>query len=191
MQLSPWESSIVDRLMTPTLSFLARSRSAASVLNNSRDAREWQDTIKVPFIFVISLSLLAKSLNTKLQCSIFRAYASQKKFDIGIKMCFLSCRVSVVSTLSVCQPSFSVCSPGTSPLLWALEGHHQHAQYRPAETRLHTCESFILHPSCLLYHILLWYKRRWEIHHSSTRPWFHISKSWFPTCFVSCTPVQH
>ncbi|XP_048008319.1 MAP7 domain-containing protein 1a isoform X5 [Megalobrama amblycephala] len=39
MQLSPWESSIVDRLMTPTLSFLARSRSAASVLNNNRDAQ--------------------------------------------------------------------------------------------------------------------------------------------------------
>lgn len=37
LALSPWESSIVDRLMTPTLSFLARSRSAASVLNNSRD----------------------------------------------------------------------------------------------------------------------------------------------------------
>ncbi|XP_073703429.1 MAP7 domain-containing protein 1a isoform X4 [Garra rufa] len=39
MQLSPWESSIVDRLMTPTLSFLARSRSAASVLNNTRDGQ--------------------------------------------------------------------------------------------------------------------------------------------------------
>ncbi|XP_077073993.1 MAP7 domain-containing protein 1a isoform X8 [Siphateles boraxobius] len=39
MQLSPLESSIVDRLMTPTLSFLARSRSAASVLNNTRDAQ--------------------------------------------------------------------------------------------------------------------------------------------------------
>ncbi|TWW80063.1 MAP7 domain-containing protein 1, partial [Takifugu flavidus] len=38
LALSPWESSIVDRLMTPTLSFLARSRSAASVLNNSKDA---------------------------------------------------------------------------------------------------------------------------------------------------------
>ncbi|XP_076592808.1 MAP7 domain-containing protein 1a isoform X2 [Chaetodon auriga] len=37
LALSPWESSIVDRLMTPTLSFLARSRSAASVLNNSKD----------------------------------------------------------------------------------------------------------------------------------------------------------
>ncbi|XP_061573252.1 MAP7 domain-containing protein 1a isoform X2 [Cololabis saira] len=35
--LSAWESSIVDRLMTPTLSFLARSRSAASVLGNGRD----------------------------------------------------------------------------------------------------------------------------------------------------------
>ncbi|KAI4811319.1 hypothetical protein KUCAC02_014231 [Chaenocephalus aceratus] len=35
--LSPWESSIVDRLMTPTLSFLARSRSAASVLTNGKD----------------------------------------------------------------------------------------------------------------------------------------------------------
>ncbi|XP_072572365.1 MAP7 domain-containing protein 1a isoform X4 [Paramormyrops kingsleyae] len=39
LQLSAWESSIVDRLMTPTLSFLARSRSAASVLSNSKDAR--------------------------------------------------------------------------------------------------------------------------------------------------------
>ncbi|KAL4657566.1 MAP7 domain-containing protein 1-like isoform X3, partial [Arapaima gigas] len=38
LQLSPWESSIVDRLMTPTLSFLARSRSAASVLSNGKDA---------------------------------------------------------------------------------------------------------------------------------------------------------
>ncbi|XP_026227476.1 MAP7 domain-containing protein 1a isoform X2 [Anabas testudineus] len=37
LALSPWESSIVDRLMTPTLSFLARSRSAASVLSNSKD----------------------------------------------------------------------------------------------------------------------------------------------------------
>ncbi|KAG9334222.1 hypothetical protein JZ751_008470 [Albula glossodonta] len=34
LQLSAWESSIVDRLMTPTLSFLARSRSAASVLSS-------------------------------------------------------------------------------------------------------------------------------------------------------------
>ncbi|XP_033968589.1 MAP7 domain-containing protein 1a isoform X7 [Trematomus bernacchii] len=37
LALSPWESSIVDRLMTPTLSFLARSRSAASVLTNDKD----------------------------------------------------------------------------------------------------------------------------------------------------------
>ncbi|XP_014055946.2 MAP7 domain-containing protein 1 isoform X6 [Salmo salar] len=37
LQLSPWESSIVDRLMTPTLSFLARSRSVASVLSNGKD----------------------------------------------------------------------------------------------------------------------------------------------------------
>ncbi len=68
--------------MTPTLSFLARSRSAASVLNNSRDAREWQDTIIVPFTFVISLSILAVFLNTNLQnSSSFRACASQKKHD--------------------------------------------------------------------------------------------------------------
>ncbi|XP_076827881.1 MAP7 domain-containing protein 1a isoform X2 [Brachyhypopomus gauderio] len=38
LELSPWESSIVDRLMTPTLSFLARSRSAASVLNSGKDS---------------------------------------------------------------------------------------------------------------------------------------------------------
>ncbi|KAM4796456.1 MAP7 domain-containing protein 1 isoform 1-T1 [Rhinophrynus dorsalis] len=37
LQLSPWESSIVDRLMTPTLSFLARSRSAATLPGNGRD----------------------------------------------------------------------------------------------------------------------------------------------------------
>ncbi|GAA6220397.1 MAP7 domain-containing protein 1-like isoform X1 [Lates japonicus] len=37
LALSPWESSIVDRLMTPTLSFLARSRSAASVLSTGKD----------------------------------------------------------------------------------------------------------------------------------------------------------
>ncbi|XP_073522028.1 MAP7 domain-containing protein 1 isoform X6 [Phyllobates terribilis] len=37
LQLSPWESSIVDRLMTPTLSFLARSRSAATLPGNSRE----------------------------------------------------------------------------------------------------------------------------------------------------------
>ncbi|XP_072275955.1 MAP7 domain-containing protein 1 isoform X2 [Pyxicephalus adspersus] len=37
LPLSPWESSIVDRLMTPTLSFLARSRSAANLPGNSRD----------------------------------------------------------------------------------------------------------------------------------------------------------
>ncbi|XP_077599457.1 uncharacterized protein LOC144214712 isoform X6 [Stigmatopora nigra] len=35
MRLSPWESKIVERLMTPTLSFLARSRSAATLFNSS------------------------------------------------------------------------------------------------------------------------------------------------------------
>ncbi|KAF7667255.1 hypothetical protein LDENG_00070020 [Lucifuga dentata] len=35
LRLSPWESKIVERLMTPTLSFLARSRSAATLLNSS------------------------------------------------------------------------------------------------------------------------------------------------------------
>lgn len=37
LQLSAWESSIVDRLMTPTLSFLARSRSAVTLPRNGRD----------------------------------------------------------------------------------------------------------------------------------------------------------
>ncbi|XP_007533165.2 MAP7 domain-containing protein 1 isoform X2 [Erinaceus europaeus] len=37
LQLSAWESSIVDRLMTPTLSFLARSRSAVTLPHNGRD----------------------------------------------------------------------------------------------------------------------------------------------------------
>uniref|UniRef100_A0A8C2IXM4 MAP7 domain containing 1 n=1 Tax=Cyprinus carpio TaxID=7962 RepID=A0A8C2IXM4_CYPCA len=35
LRLSPWESRIVERLMTPTLSFLARSRSVATLQNNS------------------------------------------------------------------------------------------------------------------------------------------------------------
>ncbi|XP_026087989.1 MAP7 domain-containing protein 1-like isoform X4 [Carassius auratus] len=35
LRLSPWESRIVERLMTPTLSFLARSRSVATLQNSS------------------------------------------------------------------------------------------------------------------------------------------------------------
>uniref|UniRef100_A0A674IWL0 MAP7 domain containing 1 n=1 Tax=Terrapene triunguis TaxID=2587831 RepID=A0A674IWL0_9SAUR len=37
LQLSPWESSIVDRLMTPTLSFLARSRSAVTLAGSGKE----------------------------------------------------------------------------------------------------------------------------------------------------------
>ena len=46
LQLSPWESSIVDRLMTPTLSFLARSRSAVTLAGNGKEQGEHlrQDT---------------------------------------------------------------------------------------------------------------------------------------------------
>lgn len=40
LQLSPWESSIVDRLMTPTLSFLARSRSAVTLSGNGKEQGE-------------------------------------------------------------------------------------------------------------------------------------------------------
>ncbi|NXU76944.1 MA7D1 protein, partial [Oreotrochilus melanogaster] len=40
LQLSPWESSIVDRLMTPTLSFLARSRSAVTLAGNGKEQAE-------------------------------------------------------------------------------------------------------------------------------------------------------
>ncbi|XP_010871812.1 MAP7 domain-containing protein 1 isoform X2 [Esox lucius] len=39
LRLSAWESRIVERLMTPTLSFLARSRSAVTLLNAS-DSRD-------------------------------------------------------------------------------------------------------------------------------------------------------
>ncbi|KAF1405405.1 MAP7 domain-containing protein 1, partial [Eudyptes chrysocome] len=42
LQLSPWESSIVDRLMTPTLSFLARSRSAVTLAGNGKEQGEHQ-----------------------------------------------------------------------------------------------------------------------------------------------------
>uniref|UniRef100_A0A8C3UA06 MAP7 domain containing 1 n=1 Tax=Catharus ustulatus TaxID=91951 RepID=A0A8C3UA06_CATUS len=41
LQLSPWESSIVDRLMTPTLSFLARSRSAVTLAGNGKEQGHW------------------------------------------------------------------------------------------------------------------------------------------------------
>uniref|UniRef100_A0A8B9EYL6 MAP7 domain containing 1 n=1 Tax=Amazona collaria TaxID=241587 RepID=A0A8B9EYL6_9PSIT len=41
LQLSPWESSIVDRLMTPTLSFLARSRSAVMLAGNGKEQGEY------------------------------------------------------------------------------------------------------------------------------------------------------
>ncbi|XP_032083301.1 MAP7 domain-containing protein 1 isoform X1 [Thamnophis elegans] len=37
LQLSAWESSIVDRLMTPTLAFLARSRSAVTLAGNGKE----------------------------------------------------------------------------------------------------------------------------------------------------------
>ncbi|XP_072133852.1 ensconsin isoform X3 [Mobula birostris] len=38
LQLTPWESSIVTRLLTPTHSFLARSRSTAALCGSSLDA---------------------------------------------------------------------------------------------------------------------------------------------------------
>lgn len=48
LRLSPWESRIVERLMTPTLSFLARSRSAVTLLNNS-DSRECDAPLRTLF----------------------------------------------------------------------------------------------------------------------------------------------
>lgn len=55
--LTPWESSIVDRLMTPTLAFLARSRSAASVLNNGKDGRKLKGkNLNITHAFLNSLS---------------------------------------------------------------------------------------------------------------------------------------
>ncbi|NXS65635.1 MA7D1 protein, partial [Pandion haliaetus] len=50
LQLSPWESSIVDRLMTPTLSFLARSRSAVTLAGNGKEQGEhlgWHGATRV------------------------------------------------------------------------------------------------------------------------------------------------
>ncbi|XP_048453359.1 ensconsin-like isoform X2 [Rhincodon typus] len=38
LQLSPWESNIVNRLLTPTHSFLARSRSTAALYGNGQDS---------------------------------------------------------------------------------------------------------------------------------------------------------
>uniref|UniRef100_A0A2I3H332 MAP7 domain containing 1 n=1 Tax=Nomascus leucogenys TaxID=61853 RepID=A0A2I3H332_NOMLE len=48
LQLSAWESSIVDRLMTPTLSFLARSRSAVTLPRNGRDQGRGRDPGRGP-----------------------------------------------------------------------------------------------------------------------------------------------
>ncbi|XP_072912398.1 ensconsin isoform X2 [Hemitrygon akajei] len=44
LQLSPWESSIVTRLLTPTHSFLARSRSTAALYGSSLDAASANST---------------------------------------------------------------------------------------------------------------------------------------------------
>lgn len=43
LQLSAWESSIVDRLMTPTLAFLARSRSAVTLAGNGKEQGKQND----------------------------------------------------------------------------------------------------------------------------------------------------
>lgn len=61
LALTPWESSIVDRLMTPTLSFLARSRSAASVLSSSRDGRKLKNQF-VSRVKYINVHLLYESM---------------------------------------------------------------------------------------------------------------------------------
>lgn len=59
LALSPWESSIVDRLMTPTLSFLARSRSAASVLTNGKDGRKFSSFFKsLKWVVAVSVNLV-------------------------------------------------------------------------------------------------------------------------------------
>lgn len=59
LRLSPWESRIVERLMTPTLSFLARSRSAVTLLNpsDSRDLRESPLSRTLYSTFIIELNI--------------------------------------------------------------------------------------------------------------------------------------
>uniref|UniRef100_A0A8C2YEU5 MAP7 domain containing 1 n=1 Tax=Coturnix japonica TaxID=93934 RepID=A0A8C2YEU5_COTJA len=71
LQLSPWESSIVDRLMTPTLSFLARSRSAVTLAGNGKEQGEagsapcWDPitTIPIPAVPVCPRSASASPLS--------------------------------------------------------------------------------------------------------------------------------
>lgn len=70
--LTPWESSIVDRLMTPTLAFLARSRSATSVLNNGKDGRKSKGKIRIiskNLILQIRFALGISAIDT--QFSVF------------------------------------------------------------------------------------------------------------------------
>ncbi|NXP50251.1 MA7D1 protein, partial [Heliornis fulica] len=60
LQLSPWESSIVDRLMTPTLSFLARSRSAVTLAGNGKEQGEQMGGHgAIPALSVVTLRSLS------------------------------------------------------------------------------------------------------------------------------------
>lgn len=121
LALSPWESSIVDRLMTPTLSFLARSRSAASVLNNSRDGSKLKKKKK-------SILLPVSRYITWPALTVRRHFPP---------------RLSSLSPFSLGQSPHLVRPPTPPPLLRPLESDIQHARHHtaPTQTELHTRKS--------------------------------------------------
>lgn len=110
--LSPWESSIVDRLMTPTLSFLARSRSAASVLTNGKDGR-------------------------KSKGEALRRCRVHVRRALNVRPPFLH-RLSSLSPVGLRQPPHYLRTPAPPPpppLLRPLESDVQHARHHPAATQ--------------------------------------------------------
>ncbi len=116
---------------------------------------------------------------------------------LGFKCVFFHAESPLCPRSASASPLSACAHQATSPLLWALEGHHQHARYRPAQTRLHPCESFktpfhsasflySIHPACyIIFCCDIRGGAKCIIHphvHESINPSLN-----FPTCFVSCT----
>lgn len=62
LQLSPWESSIVSRLLTPTHSFLARSKSTAALSGDAGKPLRAEASCLNHFFFPDSLWVVVKLL---------------------------------------------------------------------------------------------------------------------------------
>lgn len=111
--------------MTPTLSFLARSRSAASVLNNSKDGRKLKE-INAAFIFAVTL------------------------LNVFLMKVLIPLRLSSLSPFGLSQSADFVHPPAPPPLFWPLESDVQHPGHHPAaaQAELYTCKFQYLSQWC-------------------------------------------